>query len=394
MVMGAVLFLLATALLTLATGLVSGARSQTAATKATHMADAGLNAYLYELRRNPTFYVDQPTLIGTLGDGRWSVTATPPSRPGDPLVLRATGAIPSMATTNTIIAEVRFPTYAEYMFLSDADINIGADAVIYGKIRTNGDITNKGRVTGRAYAAGTITVSGSGVFEDGFEERQPVVDFSQVTVDMQAMKQVAQQSGTYFSGSGAYGFYARISGSQVIVSKVTGGTTSGNLTKTQVALITVPASGVLYFNEDVWVSGTYSTKVTIAGARDIYIDDDLGPQNMNSPHTCGLIAQRNVIVPSWYPNVPNNMTVTAALLAQTGSIYGDYHTGVTKNKITINGSMAYSDYGYFALYSGSTVVAGFKNRSYNYDQRLEVEPPPMYPRLRDGSLKVTTWFEE
>jgi hypothetical protein len=392
--MSVILFLLATALLTLATGLISATESQTAVTKATHMADAGLNAYLYELRRDPTYYVSHDTLEGELEDGRWVVTAEPPAAPGDPLVLHATGAIPSMGTTNTVTAEVRFPTYAEYIFLSDADINIGADAVIYGRIRSNGDIDNKGRVTGRAFAAGSITVSGAGVFDDGFEANQPAVDFSQVTVDMQAMKQVAQDSGTYYGASGGSGYYARLSGTQVVVSRVTGGTSTGNLTKSQIAILTVPASGVLYFNEDVWVSGTYSTKLTIAGARDIYIDDNLGPQNMSSPHTCGLVAQRSVIVPSWYPNLPNNMTLTAAMLAQTGSIYGDYHTGVTKNKITINGSMAYSDYGYFALYSGSTVTAGFKSRSYNYDQRLEVEPPPMYPRLRDGSLRINTWFEE
>jgi hypothetical protein len=29
-----------------------------------------------------------------------------------------------------------------------------------------------------------------------------------------------------------------------------------------------------------------------------------------------------------------------------------------------------------------------------YDQCTKIEPPPHYPRLRDGSLKVTTWFED
>jgi hypothetical protein len=392
-VMAVILFLLATALLMLATNLISATESQTAVTKATHMADAGLNAYLYELRRNPTFYVTAPTLSGALEDGVWTVTAEPPGSPGAPLVLRASGAIPSMETTNTVVAEVRFPTYAEYLFLTDADIDIGADAVIEGRIRSNGDITNKGVVTGHATAAGSITVLGSGVFQDGYEAFQPAVDFAQVTADLQAMKQVATDSGTYFASSGGSGFYAQMSGSQVIVYKVTGGTSTGVLSRTQIALATIPASGVLYFEEDVWVSGTYNAKVTIAGGRDIYIPDDLQPQNANSAATCGLVARRNIVVPSWYPNLPNNMTVTAALLAQTGSVYGDLHSGVTKAKITISGSIACAARPYFAN-STSPPTAGFKTRTYSYDQRLEVEPPPMYPRLRDGSLGITTWFEE
>lgn len=395
MVISAVLFLLLTALLTLVSAQLSGTELQAANTKATHMADAGLNAYLYELRRNPTFYTTSPTLgPTTLDDGEWTVVATPPTTPSGPLLLTATGTIPQASVTKRIVAEVRFPTYADYMFLSDADLNIGADAVITGRIRSNGNIANAGRVTGRATAAGTVSTSGSGAFEDGYDAHQAAVDFSQVTVDMQVMRQTAEGSGTYYASSGGSGFKVVISGNRLQISRVTGGLSSGNLTTQVIGLVTIPSSGVVYFNEDVWVSGTYSTKLTIASSRDIYVDGDLAPTDINSTDTCGLVAQRNIVVPSWYPNLPTNMTLTAAMLAQTGSIYGDYHNGVTKNKITITGSMAYSDYGYFALYSGNTVVAGFKARSYNYDPRLEIEPPPSYPRLRDGSLRVSTWLED
>lgn len=388
-----ILFMLVTVLFILTANLQASTRSQVAQTKATHMADAGLNAYLYELRRNPTYYLSNPTLgPTTLGDGVWSAVADAPVAPGAPLVVHATGSIPSMGVTETIIAEVRFPTYAAYMFLTDADLNIGADAVIDGKIRSNGDVDNSGRVTGRVFAAGSV--SGTGQFDDSWLEGQPIVDFSQVTMDMQIMRQLADDAGVFFTASGGLGFRAVLNGTTVAVYRVTGGVSTGNLTTTLIRVVTVPSEGVLYFDEDVWVSGSYSTKLTIAGARDIYIDADLEPSQLNRPFTCGLVAQRNVIVPTWYPSLPQSMTLTAAMLAQTGSIYGDYHTGVTKTKITINGSMAYNDYGYFALYSGGSVIAGFRARDYNYDERLEVEPPPHFPQLRDGSLNVSTWFEE
>lgn len=388
-----ILFLLATMLLILTSNLTTQTQFQESQTKALHMADAGLNAYLYELRRDPTYYVNHPTLGPTgLDDGVWSVEATGPAANGS-LTLRATGTIASMSTRKTVIATVRFPTYAEYMFLANADINVGSDALITGKVRSNGSITNAGHITGTAYAAGTV--SGSGQFDQGYQANQPKVDFSTVTLDMYNLQQAAQTSNTYFGSSGGLGFRAIINGSNVQIYKVTGGTNTGNLTSVLIKTVSVPANGVFYFNEDVWVSGNYGSKVTFAGARDIYVPDNLTSAQSNAAYSCGLVAQRNIVVPSWYPTMPQVMTISAAMLAQTGTVYGDYHTGVTKSKITLSGSMAYSTFGYFAAYNtyNNTVIAGFRQRVYTYDDRLEVYPPPSYPMLRDGSLKVSTWVE-
>lgn len=386
-----ILFLLATMIIILSNGLTSSTVSQEARTKALHMADAGVNAYLYELRRDPSYYVSHPTLGPVVqDDGVWTVIATPPTET-QPLLLTGSGSIASMDMTRTVVASVRFPTYAEYMFLSNADLNIGSDAYIEGKIRSNGNVVNAGHVTGKVSASGNV--GGSGVFGNGQESGLPRIDFAQVTVDMANMRTLATADGSYFTGSGGYGFRCILSGTTARIEKVTGGTTTGNLTTTLIRTISVPANGVLYFNEDVWVQGDYATMVTIGGARDIYVADNLTTSSTNR-FTCGLVAQRSIVVPSWYPSLPNVMTLQAAMLAQTGNIYGDYRSGITKSKITIKGSMSYSTYGYFALYSGNTVTAGFRQRDYLYDPRLELYPPPYYPQLRDGSLKVSTWVEQ
>lgn len=389
--MSAILFMLATMVIILANLLTTNTHSQEGRTKALHMADAGLNAYLYELRRDPAYFVDNPTMGPTSqDDGVWTVTAVAPAA-SEPLKLTATGSIPSMNVTRTVVASVRFPTYAEYMFLSNANLDIGSDALIDGKVRSNGNVANAGEVTGKVSASGSV--SGNGTFGQGYEEHLPRIDFSQVTVDMANMKSVATASNAYFNNSGEYGFRVILSGSSARVEKVIGGTGTGNLTTTLLRTITVPSQGVLFFDEDVWVQGNYSTMVTIGCSRDIYVADDLKPSQPNRPFTCGLVAQRSVIVPSWYPSMPQVMTLDAAMLAQTGTIYGDYRSGVTKSKITITGSMSYNTFGYFALYTGNTVTAGFRQRDYLYDPRLELYPPPYYPMLRDGSLKVSTWVE-
>lgn len=401
-----VLFILATMLLVLSGHLTTMTAAQVASTKAMHMADAGLNAYLYELRRDPTFYVANPTLGPTsLDDGVWTVQASATGGPGSPIDIVAVGSIPSYDVTRTVRAEVRFPSYADYMFLSDSNISIGSEARIVGSIRANGWIENKGTVTDNAFAGGSVTDTASGTDPvDGLPKgvrgskmpNQPDVDFSQVTTDLNAIRILADSAGTSFGSSGSKGYQVVMNGTQVEVLKVTGGDTTGDLKTTSVGLYPVPASGVFYFNDNVWVRGTYSTKLTIASTRIMRINGNIEPSDETRPFTCGLIAQDNINVPSWYPITavfPTDVVLQAALLSQTGTVQAEMQTGVFRNSIHIKGSNAYQDQGGFVSVSGTKQVAGFRSRLYEYDRRLEVEPPPMYPRLRDGTLRVSTWFE-
>lgn len=394
MAVASIMFMLSTMLIILAGSLTTNARSQEGRTKALHAADAGLNAYLFELRRNPTYFVGSTT-IGptTLGDTIWTVTATPPVGSA-PLLLTATGSVPSLNTVRVVKATVRFPTYADYMFLADADINIGSDAVIDGKVRTNGNLVNSGTITGESYAYGTIT--GAGSFGGTKHPNQAKVNFASVSTDMSAMKTVAIAASSYFaSATGQVGYQVLLQGSNAQIRKVTAvNSSTGALTTAAIKTIAIPSSGVIFFDQDVWLEGNYGAMVTVASSKNIYIPNNLVPTTSGALFTCGVVANQSVIVPTWYSAMPSVMNIEAALLAQTGTVYGDLKTGYKKSKITILGSMAYSDYGYFAQYSGNTVTAGFNDREYTYAPRLDINPPPFYPQLRDGSLKISTWVEQ
>ncbi len=37
--------------------------------------------------------------------------------------------------------------------------------------------------------------------------------------------------------------------------------------------------------------------------------------------------------------------------------------------------------------------AGYDTRNFEMDPRLIDNPPPLYPQIRDGSLRVDTWLE-
>jgi hypothetical protein len=402
-----VLFLLTTMLVVVSNYMLTSGRQQEIRVKTVHVADAGLNAYLYELRRDSLYYQTNPTLGPVVqDDGVWVVTAMPPTSTS-PLTLRAEGRLNSQATSKTVVATVRFPTFADYMFLSNADINIGADAYIVGKVRSNGNVNNAGEITGSTYAKGTIT--GAGQFGTALPSGSTVkfpgqvtVDFSQVTADTNVILAAATASGTYYAapGTGYVGYKVTVTGTTYTCEKVKSVTTNGTMVTEAIVGQTgkaIPASGVLYFagtTTDVYVQGTYDKPITICSMRDIYIINDYKPVNALSANTAGLIAKRNNIVPTGYTSVPQDMILTAALLSQEGSTYGDLSTTVIKNSIVITGSNSYFTYGYFAQYSGSTVTRGFANRTYAYDQRLDLYAPPRYPVVHDGSLKVNTWIED
>jgi hypothetical protein len=386
------LFVMATTLMTVALYQSQMTGLRTGRVRATHVADAGINAYLYQLKNASGYYTTNPsTGWVTIGTGeKYSLIASAPAN-GQPLTLYSTGV--STDGTVTIAAAVRFPTFADYMFLSNSDLNFAANALVNGQVRSNANITNNGHITGKVMAGGLVT--GSGQLDQGSANHQPTVDFNQVLVDMDNIMLSAKGNNVYFPASGVYGYRVTLDHSTAVIEKITGGTTSGNLTTTYVAAMTVPDSGALYFSDSVWVQGNYSKPVSVVSDRDIYIPANLTPTDPASTVTCGLIAHGNIIVPCWYASVPQDMVLTAAMLSQSGRVYADMKQGVFRNTITITGSLTYYDAnGGFVSMSGSTPVAGFRSRTYSYDQRLDKFPPPKYPVIHDGSLKVDTWVED
>lgn len=387
-----ILFVLATTLMMMVAYQTQTTAIRTERVRATHVADAGINAYLFHLR-------DQPGYAGLTPDTGWitigenelyRVTAVLAAN-GKPLTLYSTGVADD--GTVTIAATVRRPSFADYMFLSHSDINIGVAALINGKVRCNSNINNKGHITGKVTAAGNVT--NTGTMDLGFSEHQAPVEFNEVLAAMDDLMVSAKGNSTYFPASGAFGYRATVNGNVVTVEKITGGTTTGNLQTVAVTAVAVPPSGALYFSDSVWVSGTYSTPVTIVSDRDIYVPNNYVPASLNSTVTAGLIAQGSIIVPAWYPSVPQQMQLTASMLAQSGRIGADFKQGIFRDSITITGSETYYETGGFVtVNSNGQSTAGFLNRTYNYDQRLADFPPPKYPTIEDGSLKVDTWVED
>lgn len=402
-----ILFVLATTLLMLVAYQSTTTGIRVGRVRATHVADAGINAYLYTLKSslqsNPNIYLT-PYDTGwvTVGTNeRYRVLTRPPSSAA-PLTIYSTGVAGD--GTMTIAATIRFPGFGDYMMLTDAPLlSIAADAHISGEVRTNGDLDNKGWIDGKVFVGGSIVNAGK--LGQGYTIGVAKVDFNQVQPAMVAMSQVAQGSGTYFADSAALGYRVIVNGTSVSVAKITAGITTGDFVTTPVANMSIPASGVIYFagvvgadgtSHDVWVEGNYARPLTIVSDTNIYITGDYLPTDPNSTVTSGLIAKGSIVIPAFSKNMKDYLNVNAALLAATGSIYSASNSGTTRSRITITGSMSFarsadSIPGYK---TNGQAIPGFRENEWDYDQRLNANPPPMYPVIIDGSLKVDTWIED
>ena len=395
-VMGAVMFLLVTSLIAVAVWQQNTASVRTRSSQAMAVADAGINAYLYQLRQNNQYYASNPDTgwvsMGT--DGSYRVLAAAPTS-SSPLTLRSIGN--SHNASMTVVCTVGFPTFADYMFLVDTDMTIGSAATITGNVRSNGTVTNSGHVAGQVMYANSFVNQGGTV--DLGATRTATVDFSQVLADMADIETSATASGTYYPALGGtyQGYLVTLNNTQATVAKITGGAQSGtlgNLTTTGAITVNIPSSGVFFFDDPdgVYVKGTYSKAVTIASSSSIYVAGNYLKANAAGTYSAGLIGQVNVMIPTAWSTtyLPTNMTINAAMLAQSGACTADLSNGTLKNSLTINGAIASE--GQANYVSGSS--HGFASRSYVYDRNLQTFAPPMFPNTGStGALHVNSWVE-
>ncbi|MDO8963360.1 MAG: hypothetical protein Q7W30_02590 [Coriobacteriia bacterium] len=414
------LFLLATMLIATSVYQIKSTERQEVRSKAVQIADAGLSAYLYELRRQQTFYKTDPTLGPvTTADGRWIVTATAPTEtPAGqpiPLTLRATGYATARNETRTIVAQVRFPTFADYATLSDAAINWGANRTINGKVHSNDSVTQNYAST---YITGKVTavhaVSGytdTAHMTQGYKSNNDAlyIDFNKVVTDINRLVTMATNNGNYYGPSGAKGYRVVFNGDKYNIDRIDSITTAGTMTVTAVrANQPIPPDSVIYVKDDCWIWGTYSAPITFGCGDpaksqdyDVTIPKDFVAVTRAGQYKAGVVAVSDIYIPYWYqkPSYPDSFTVQAALLAQSGYVGafsdGNSAPAGTATNFNMIGSTSYKASGFFTVTdTNGNTTKGFKARGIYFDRGLEFYPPPEYPVLNMGNLKINSWTEQ
>lgn len=400
-------------------------------------------------------YVDTDT-----GDiiGRYSLTITPPSLGSTIVTVKSVGyTLANPSTKRTVTVKYGIPSLAVYSFLSNNWIWIGSNEHVSGQMHSNGGIrfdgtgnapimTPKATYTCPNESGCSPQATKPGIWGAASAATQafwqyppstlvPNVDFSAMTSDLNTLKAIAQGDGApaYLGPSNKYGYDIVFSSNGkaniYIVKKLLAApakawdvngnaiTNSIDYDNTQLQLlysnVSLPAHGVFYIEDKVWVEGMLNGRVMVVAAKlpydtncqtninnctapSIFIPNNLCytqcGNNRDTTSVLGLFAQQSVI-PTY--NAPNDLEIDAAMIAQNGNIQVyQYNTNVNvKNSITVFGSLGSYGLWTWSYVSGANVVSGFRNTYTIYDGNLLYAPPPSFP-LSSSGYQQLTWTSD
>lgn len=365
--------------------------------------------------------------------------------------VRSTGKLyGSLPVEKIIKATLGRQSIAKFAFLLDDNVRFGTGTVVYGEIHSNKGI----RFDGLAYnwvKSSLITYydpdhSGcqewavhthvnpqdacppsnpdpsnlpqrNDVFKIGRQVGVPTADFAGISFTLSNLKILAQQNGMYFSYSDDtnYGYEIVFNENNFDVYKVTEITNQQSKCKIYdmyegygsnsrfkhstwsikrkqyVGNYDYPKNGVIFVEDNVWVSGQIKNKKIILGAAifpeqtlkmaNIIINNDLKYTFYDGQDSLGLIAQKNINIGL---ESEDDLEINGALIAQNGRIGRYYYSSecgleYKRSRIRVFGSIISAKRYGFSWVSGDTWVSGYNLREIVYDNNLLYYYPPYFP---------------
>jgi len=399
--------------------------------------------------------------------GQVNLTVTPPPIGSTIVEITSNGKLINAPNIEKIIkANLAKPSVAKYSVLIDDNIRFGVGTVVYGEIHSNKGIRFDGTAY-NLIKSSLITYSDPDhqgcqewavhthvnpqdpcppsnnpdpslipfrpdVFKAGRAVGVPTLDFVGISSNLADLKQKALQNGFYleFSGDNNYGYELVLKESNFDVYKVTRvvdvprncelydtyeGPAFNNdryrhstwsiRNKQFVGTFNYPSNGVIFVEDNVWVSGKINNKkIIIASARfpenpdrmtNIIINDDLLYTNYDGRDVIGLIAQKNINIGLKSKDV---LRIDSALIAQNGRVGRYYYSSqcgseYKREKITVYGSLTTRlRYGFSWVDNLGNWVSGYRLRDLVYNGSLLYFPPPFFPSASEF-YETIKWLE-
>ena len=395
--------------------------------------------------------------------GTFTLNITPPVVGSTIVTIESDGKVLSdSSVVRKIKVRLGIPSLAKYAVASNDNIRFGSGTEVFGPIHSNGGIRFDGLshnlVTsakdqyddpdhsgGNEFGVHTHLNNPSGtgvndnfrpaeapptnpvpnradVFMAGRQFPVPAIDFAGFTTDIAQIKANAIASGRYIAGSGVQGYRVLFKVDNTfdlykvnnLMSPPNGCTNSSNQTgwgtwtiktsgagnQTFVANYPIPANGLIFIEDNVWVEGQINgARVTLAVGKfpdnpatrpSITVNNNLLYSNYNGTDVIALISQGDLNAGL---GSADNMRIDAALVAQNGRAGRYYYssscgTGYTRTTLTLYGMIA-SNIRYGFAYTDGT---GYNTRNIIYDGNLLYGPPPSFP-LTSNQYSIISWQE-
>lgn len=393
--------------------------------------------------------------------GSFTLQITPPASGFTIVTIKSTGKVVDDPTiSRSIVARLAIPSLAKFAVVSNDNMRFGEGTEVFGPIHSNGGIRFDGLAhnvisssrdtyddpdhTGAnefgvhthvnappgsgvnnafrpAEAPASAVASRVDIFESGRQFPVPAVDFTGMTTDLASIKANAQASGRYFAASGSQGYHVvfkvndtfdlyRVTALQAVgggCSNTAGQTgwsswsirTSGGAGQTLLGNYAIPANGLIFLEDHVWVDGQINTaRVTLAAGRfpdnaatrpSITINANLLYSAYDGSDVISLISQGDVNVGQYSADT---LRIDAALVAQNGRVgryyYSSSCTNNSRSTLTLYGMIA-TNVRYGFAYTDGT---GYDTRNIIYDANLLYGPPPSFP-LTSDQYTIISWEE-
>lgn len=428
--------------------------------KAFSIAEAGLEYYRWWLAHNSNgnninatssirAYADPEG--GMVGSFTLSVTPIKSCAQVNAIDIVSTGTTADGAASRTLSARYARPSVAQYSYVLNDSVWAGADRVINGPYHSNGGI----RMDGTANAPVTSSVStwnctssfgcspsqghapgvvGNGTNQNLWDYPTPQVDFDSISSDFSSLKATAQASGLYYArysssnqkNSSAYwkGYHLIFNSNGTVtvkrVSSTNQLTPDGWLNpsddddgvqdrmlinnETTLGTYTIPSTcGLIFVEDNTWVEGTISGKVTLVVAStdasidvSTYLRGNILYATGSGTDGLSLISERNVLIT---PDSPQNMTLNGIFIAQAGAfgrnLYDCPSSYEPNGTLTILGTTVSNKRTGTKWLNGcgSGSNAGYATRIDAFDRQMVTNPPPFTPTT-SSDYRFVEWREK
>jgi hypothetical protein len=457
LVFGSIFIVLITGLISSMIGQSQAVAVQVELQKASEIAEAGLNQYKWLLAVSPaTTSIDGVTQVyedPELGPvGEYTIDITSQMYCGEVSSIDVTSRANTLAKPNVVAelsATFRQPSVADYSFIYNNTMWYGSTRVITGPVHGNGGIRMQGihnSTVASAIASFTCdnltgcsppTVVG-GVYGGHpnptpslFEYPVANIDYSGITGNLNEMRAQAINAGIWygpaspgsegyqvvFQGDGTFDLYEVTSTvGYPAYSSYEGWHTERNVIngRSFVSNHAIdPLCPVLYFEDDVWLLGDITGKVSLAAADpntsvpvNIVID---GSVDYVPGTNAGLLAIARTDVDLGM-DVPDNMIANGIYVAQNGRfgrnqycfndcawwVSGDQGLPSSldpynlRTSLTRLGTVVSNLRGGSAWQNGASTASGFESRVTSYDSD-QVESPPPFTPVTNEAYEIYNW---
>ncbi len=417
------------------------------------IADAGIAYYRWHIFEDESDYQDGTATSGPYihdyldknknNIGKFSLELTPPRTGSTVSTIKSTGWLNIQPNSDrTIKARVGKPSLTDYSFLTNADIWIGPNEIVHGKMHSNGPVrfdgetdaivssmlegyycpSNNPGCSGSPHKGGVWGIGGPEVF---FVYPSSFKDFDLVNNKLDEIRTTAINSGIYLDNSPNRGWHIIFSttsqsGNTVMQAKIYKVTTCdgdgcstnkhssnycGNFkcrncyntdhkkpsataccldinSETLYLTTTTPEIAYIYSEKTVWVEGMVKGSVIVGSNSDIVIKGNLVYPIKSEENILGLTAKSNVLIPY---KVSSTLEVNASMIAQQGAVQRyDYYEGdnpyLILDTIRVNGSVvSYKIWTFTWVNNQGTIVSGFENTETTFNVYSLFNPPPSSP---------------